>query len=265
MLFDYRIHDPQNSNTNMDSVIDFTLNISGKAIPLGLGFKNCEGKLSQFVPLAHKISDIITDITLKSQNEKRCKISCRKGCSACCNYIIPLSSAEAVYLHDYTITLPDKTRKMIVRSFMLAAQKIASSQIPKLADKTIAQLDNLEGISQWYRQLQLQCPFLFANCCSIYNHRPLACREYFVTSPPKYCKPEASGNQATLILPFSIAEILMDVSNSIEDTSDEAIILPLTMFWYSMNKKRTEETFPTGQLAERFVQVLTAPKNLQKA
>src|SRR6266481_3286867 len=40
---------------------------------------------------------------------------------------------------------------------------------------------------QAYHALQIPCPFLEDERCSVYADRPIACREYLVTSPPEYC------------------------------------------------------------------------------
>ena len=38
-----------------------------------------------------------------------------------------------------------------------------------------------------YFTYQVACPFLENESCSIHESRPIACREYLVTSSPEYC------------------------------------------------------------------------------
>lgn len=45
-----------------------------------------------------------------------------------------------------------------------------------------------------YFGLDLPCPLLADGVCSIRDDRPLACREYLVTSDPAHCAPQGGTN-----------------------------------------------------------------------
>ncbi|MEZ5343918.1 MAG: YkgJ family cysteine cluster protein [Pyrinomonadaceae bacterium] len=47
--------------------------------------------------------------------------------------------------------------------------------------------DERHGLAMEYLQEGIECPFLENEICSIHSARPLACREYAVTSPAENC------------------------------------------------------------------------------
>ena len=161
--------------------------------------------------------------------------------------MIPLSSAEAFRLHEEILAMPRDRKRNAIRSMLLAARKILEYRVPKLATKRHAeepQTRDLQKISEWFNSLHLACPFLTANVCRIYVNRPIACREHMVTGNPSGCK--ITPNKATSIIemPISIAEVLNEVSNRLEETESEAIILPVAIVWCNDNTARAEKTYP---------------------
>ena len=72
-------------------------------------------------------------------------VACKKGCSACCQMNVTVSSVEA-------------------ESIAAATGRIAAN----LTESVAHSQDEFVG---------KPCPFLHADECSIYDHRPLACRK----------------------------------------------------------------------------------------
>ena len=52
--------------------------------------------------------------------------------------------------------------------------------------------------------LGIACPFLEDESCSIYEERPITCREYLVTSPPEYCARVGSEGVRRVRLPLRV-------------------------------------------------------------
>jgi len=44
----------------------------------------------------------------------------------------------------------------------------------------------------------------------------------------------------------------------LEDTSAEAVMLPLVLFWAQENVERARQTWPAAMMVERFVEILKA-------
>jgi hypothetical protein len=65
-------------------------------------------------------------------------------------------------------------------------------------------------------------------------------------------------NQAQPVqMPISILEALAQLTNELEQTTTEAIILPFAIIWYRENPEYFKHTWPASQLVRRFINILT--------
>jgi Fe-S-cluster containining protein len=237
---------------------NFEISLGNKTIPITLIANNDQACLSDLVPVAHQLCDIINRHTAENEIESGAPISCKKGCANCCSYMVSLSSAEAFYLQKHILSLPAEKRKPILHSFLKAVRKIAANKVPPVIKPAMDQAKSLMSISNWYQKMDIKCPFIKDNVCSQYHARPLVCREHLVTSSPKACNPSSGMFSDIIELPISTAEMLMEISNNVESTQDEAVILPLAMVWCNSNAQRGEQEYPTALLAEEFIKAISA-------
>ncbi|MCF7954161.1 MAG: YkgJ family cysteine cluster protein [Phycisphaerae bacterium] len=236
---------------------NFDVSAGNKTISLTLLANHDEAYLSDLVPVTHQVCDTIIRLAADNETENGPEISCKKGCAQCCSYLVSLSSAEAFYLQKQILSLPGEKRKPILHSFLRAARKIAANKIPPVNTTGMDESQRLESISNWYQKLDIKCPFIVDNTCSQYNARPLVCREHMVTSPPRACRPFSGMFTSTVELPISTAETLMEISNNIESTTEEAILLPLAMVWCNSNAQRGEKKHPAALLAKQFIKAIS--------
>ena len=143
---------------------------------------------------------------------------------------------------------------------LLATRRVLKYHIPKLATEghpEEIQTPNLEIISDWFNSLHLPCPFLTANACNIYVNRPIACREHMATGNPSGC---TTPNKTTSVIeiPISMAEVLNEVSNRLEGTQSESVILPVVIVWCDENTARSEKTYSAKTLIETLSDCLKA-------
>ena len=237
---------------------NFWVSNAGKTVRLTLIANHDRVCLSDIVPAAHRVCDIITRLAAEQLAESGKEISCKKGCAHCCSYMVSLSSAEAFYLQKHIHSLDAGTRRPIMHSFLRGARTIAANKIPPVNTPDMDESQRLESISDWYQKMNIKCPFIVDNECSQYDARPLVCREHMVTSPPAGCRPFSGMFTKTVELPFSTAEVLMEISNHVESTLDEAILLPLTMAWCNANTQRAQKKYPAALLAEKFIETVNA-------
>ena len=132
-------------------------------------------------------------------------VSCAKGCGACCRQLVPVAEAEARRLAALVEELPEPRRSVVRSRFADAvARAEAAGLLPALegrADRLVEK--NLEtGLA--YFALGIPCPFLEDESCSIYEERPIACREYLVTSPPAACSEPSRETIASVPLPTRV-------------------------------------------------------------
>jgi Fe-S-cluster containining protein len=130
--------------------------------------------LDGVISLLHLICDTITSIQLS-----KIEVSCRKGCANCCYQLIPVSAAEGLFLNKLLQTMPRSRRRKIERGFHAAQKRLLPFM--SVANGTVSDFDRR------YFQMGIPCPFLDDNRCSIYQERPLACREYHVNTPKDFC------------------------------------------------------------------------------
>jgi len=104
-------------------------------------------KTSQISPIFERIHRVLDDFMAKRVNRF---LSCRKGCSYCCNNAVEILALEAVYISNKTNT-----------EFRIGRHPVDHSS---------------------------PCPFLKDNLCSIYEYRPLVCRTYGSLEPSEICE-----------------------------------------------------------------------------
>jgi Fe-S-cluster containining protein len=134
---------------------------------------------SELVAPSQKVFDKIVDLELKDKS-----ITCRRGCGACCRQLIPLSIPEAFFLWDMITSLPRDEKAEIGRKFDAISQAMDHAGLSSGSAHAL----KTKNIDQVYFKLGMPCPFLENEQCSIYEHRPLVCRDYYVESRADNCK-----------------------------------------------------------------------------
>ncbi len=110
-------------------------------------------------------------------------ISCGPGCGACCRQAVPVTAAELRAIRAWLDALPDDERLAHDRRIVATKARLDAS------DGEAIGMENERA----YFALGIPCPFLVNESCSIHPARPLACREYVVTSDPAHCASRADG------------------------------------------------------------------------
>ncbi|MEP6946619.1 MAG: YkgJ family cysteine cluster protein [Acidobacteriota bacterium] len=153
-------------------------------------------KPTRMLPIFQKMTNAIVGL---SENEIRAtgaEISCKMGCGACCRQPVPISEAEVYQIAELVNAMPEPRQAVVRERFQAAADHFRSlgwfDRIAELADSPKPadpdQVPNeLIAEALKYFQQGIACPFLEDESCSIHESRPLACREYLVTSPPENC------------------------------------------------------------------------------
>jgi len=216
--------------------------------------------LADIVPLAQTVSEEITKRALEALGPERSRIACRASCCACCHYLVPLSVPEALRLNHDIQRLPQSRRRLIERECILKAHRIIDQGRARATSchqecGATATAEDLKALSQWYKNLSLTCPFLEDGLCTIYAERPICCREYFVTGSAKACSGEGGVAEAVR-MPVYVTEVLGRLAAELEQTSVEAVMLPLVLVWYEHNAERDRQTWPTDMLVDRFAKIV---------
>ena len=160
------------------------------------------------------------------------EISCRMGCAACCRQYVPISPAEARLLVELVAEMPEPRRSIIKQRFEEAVQRFKESEVlePAMNYNRLPEAKRMKMVKDYF-QLEIACPFLEDESCSIYADRPLICREYLVISSPKHCATLDEDHIKRLKLPVSVAETFSNMEGARRTGENPCIPLIMALEW----------------------------------
>src|SRR5438132_7183292 len=151
--------------------------------------------LRTLLPMVQALTDSVVGAAVKTTEEQGQTISCQKGCGACCRQLVPIAEVEARRIREVVDEMPEPRRSTVLARFAQARDRLHDAGLlDKLSQPSLLAEGELRSIGLDYFRQGIPCPFLEEESCSIYADRPLACREYLVTSPAEHCadpSPEA--------------------------------------------------------------------------
>lgn len=229
-------------------------------------------RLSDIVPLGRQLADELSGIVVRHARSAGKVVPCKRGCAACCRYLVPLSPPEAFRLFEEMHALPPARRRSVLNSFAVAAGRVLEAKHALVAAGAAASPGSGEQaglyVGEQWRRLKVPCPLLAAGECLLYPTRPIACRSYFVISDPRHCRNPRPGQGQRLPLPFSLVDALVRLAAEVEAAEPQAVLLPVAPMWSAARWTRMMRTWPGPELVERLVAILTelaAPAGEQAA
>ncbi|HVK07335.1 MAG TPA: YkgJ family cysteine cluster protein [Gemmataceae bacterium] len=161
--------------------------------------------VTDMLPLARAIADVVVSKTCQTIAAAGEPISCAKGCGACCTYLVAISEVEARRIRAVIDALPGSRRAEIRARFAAAHARLEKAGLLRRLRKADRWTeDEYETLVGAYHAVGIPCPFLEDGSCSIYEERPITCREYLVTSPPEHCADPTSTSVRRLKLPLKV-------------------------------------------------------------
>jgi len=216
--------------------------------------------LMDLVPLARMLSTRIGTRTINQATSAGTSVPCRKGCGACCKYLVPLSVPEALCLGRQIGPLLEKRNATVAQGLATAANCIlegwSESRFSHDAPNYSGSEPDIESVGQWYAELGLNCPFLCDGLCTIYDTRPIACREHTVLGTSGDCDGFHPGCGNHLRMPVRVLDALAQLAARMEQTDVQAVMMPLVPFWYEENCHRELQTWPAPDLVACFLDCL---------
>lgn len=154
------------------------------------------------LPLARGLSDAVVGETVRAVEQSGQCISCKAGCGACCRQLVAISEVEARRIARVVEQLPAPRRAVVEGRFAEARRRLDESGLLHDLQDTKKVTDSGYGaLTSAYFEQGIACPFLEEESCSIYEERPITCREYLVTSPAENCaRPTAENIRRVKIL-----------------------------------------------------------------
>lgn len=213
-------------------------------------------RLTGLVKTAYALTDALVQHASAAEAAAGRAISCRAGCGACCRHMVPVSPPEALYLMDVIESLePGRRAPADARFAEIVSALEARGMIPRLLDPTITS-DPFVPVAREYFSLQLACPFLVDESCSLHAHRPVACRDYNVTSPAAWCSRPYEHDIAKVPMPLPLSAPLARAAARL--TGQPARLIPLTLVprWAAEHADLREQTWPGPELFDVFIDEL---------
>ncbi len=191
--------------------VSLSLRVGGEVLDVVLDVPAGPARVDDLLPALHALDDaLVRHATAQTERSGR-SVSCRAGCGACCRQLVPVSEVEARRLAALVRSLPDAERAAVEERFARAVEGLAAGGLlARLrAPDALPDRDERRRVGLEYFFRGVACPFLVDESCSIHPDRPLACREYLVTSPAERCARPAPGTIDQVPLPARLSQALM--------------------------------------------------------
>lgn len=216
-----------------------TVKIDGTPFQISVSVPNKKTKQEVLLPLFRELTQKAETLATTKLAETGTKISCTKGCGACCCQLVPVTPLEARYLIKLMESMPKAKRQKYKTRFEEAYKQLQQAQILEelLHPENID--DDIIEIGLKYFHLNIPCPFLEDSSCSIYTERPLRCREYLVTNAASHCSNPANETIQRVDYPVQMSRLLARISQPWTTCKSTWVPLSLIPEWAKLH---TEES-----------------------
>lgn len=162
-------------------------------------------RLGELLPVARGLSEASVAAALEAVGRAGGALSCRAGCGACCRNMVAISEVEARRILEVIASMPEERRARVVARFEDARARLERADLLTALERP-EELTGAEysDLAARYFAQRIACPFLEDESCSIYEERPLTCREYVVVSPPEHCSHPETGEVRRVRLPATV-------------------------------------------------------------
>lgn len=229
----------QPTGPNNHTPFSFALRIGGETLDISGSVPAGECRTTDLVPLLLGLCEAITGAAVRGLPNTQ-RVSCGPGCGACCRQLVPISHTEAAWLSHKVLPGLDPAHRERVDSRIREAAAILETSgltdairgLPAEPDPELRQSTGLR-----YFLAGIPCPFLENDSCSIHPQRPLACREYLVTSPAAACSHPEPGVISPVPIPLKPSHALIRLDA--ESTASPG--------WRTMPDSLTDPKLPTDR------------------
>lgn len=213
-------------------------------------------RLSELAWMAMPLLERLVDLSVKDDAKQGRKVSCTKGCGACCRQAVPVSPPEAWMLADLVASMPPARRQVILERFQQATQKLAAAGFGDRSLDGGAATEEFMALGLDYFRLGIPCPFLEDESCSIHPWRPSACREYLVTSPAENCARVGDMPVQGVTMYNSLTEPLAQVAALALDTEPQRMPMTLALEWALEHQEEGKRRFDAVELMTMLLQLM---------
>jgi Fe-S-cluster containining protein len=206
------------------------LSIAGAKLRLQMSVPTSPTSPGALLPLFRTLTDAVVTIAIEQVRSAGREVSCRKGCTACCFQLVPVAAIEARRMLELVEAMPPRQRDSVRQRFHSATSRLKSAGILDRLNARSASAEEMVALALDYFALKLACPFLEDGACSIYADRPLACREYLVTTPAANCSRPSPESVSPVPMPVRVSRLVRGL-DSLSAEAEPWVPLPLVCAW----------------------------------
>lgn len=245
-----------------------SLRIHGQPVELEMTVPARPVPLHRMLPMVQQLTDLFVDAGVQAAAAQGQSVSCKAGCGACCRQAVPLSEAEVQQVAELVEAMPEPRRGEIRARFAAGVARMRASGWLAALDALDAAADTAPAeavaqqvlaVLQQYFGHRIPCPFLEDEACSIHPVRPLACREFLVSSPAAHCQVPSPESIRKIPLPLRASHALCNISRTGRFGGHRLLPLVLALELAQQHPPQpTEKTGPEWMMAF-FRDVATPP------
>jgi Fe-S-cluster containining protein len=220
--------------------------VNGRPVPVEARVPDRAVRFDELLPALSTMDDRLIDTAVADSEAAGERVSCAKGCSACCRtQPVPITPPEAFALARLVDALPEPRRTAVHSAFANATEQLRAAGLYDIymqRDPATTHETALVAVRR-YMGLALACPFLENDACSIYLDRPFVCRQYLVTSPPDLCAAPLDNPVRPVRAPAAFASALLKAAETLSGRAQYTVPLVLALDYAAANRSDLERTY----------------------
>lgn len=220
--------------------------VNGQPVQVEARVPDRSVRLDELLPALTTIDDRLIETVIANSEASGERISCAKGCSACCRrQPVPVTPPEAFALARLVDALPEPRRTAVRLAFAAAVERLRATGLYDTYMRHDPEMTREAALAtvRRYMALALACPFLADDVCGIYAERPFVCRQYLVTSPPELCTAPLDNPVRPVEMPAAFATAMLQAGEALSGRAQYTIPLVLALDYAEANRDELERTY----------------------
>jgi Fe-S-cluster containining protein len=228
------------------SAIRVVFTVNGRPVPVEARVPDRAVRFDELLPALRQMDDRLIDAAVADREAAGERVSCSKGCSACCRtQPVPITPPETLALARLVDALPEPRQSAVRAAFAAAVTQLRTADIYDVymrRDPAMTRETAIAAVRR-YMTLALACPFLVDEACGIYADRPFVCRQYLVTSPPDLCAAPLDNPVRPVRAPAAFASAMLKASETLSGRATYTVPLVLALDYAAANRGELERTY----------------------
>ena len=239
-----------------ESTLRVTVRVSGRNVKVAHPAPGGLARPDELLPFMYAVDDAVVGIGVAQQKAQGRRVSCRKGCDACCRaQPVPVTPAETLALARVVQALPVRLQQRVLARFSAGVERLREAGLfaTLLRDEPTSDAAHARATVEAYVGLGLACPFLEEGACSIHAQRPFVCRQYLVTSPPTLCADPLTAPIAVVPLPLKPVGSMLKVSGAVVGRPQLTVPLMLALVYAERHRDELQRSADARQVLQAWL------------